>query len=160
MVFVQQENAGVSRARNVGLDHALGRIVTCLDSDDAWTADSFAHAVAFFDEGGHGVDVLCGKLELFEGQSSDHPLDYRSRAATTRTRSSTWQMVPADIQSTIGNCFFLRKAIGNTRFDEDLATSEDTLFVAKVLLGKCCYGVAPLCRYRYRKRPTARRSAR
>ena len=152
VVFVQQENAGVSRARNVGLDHALGRIVTCLDSDDAWTADSFAHAVAFFDEGGHGVDVLCGKLELFEGQSSDHPLDYRFTRSDDKDALVYLGMQPADIQSTIGNCFFLRKAIGNTRFDEDLATSEDTLFVAKVLLGKCCYGVTPLCRYRYRKR--------
>lgn len=152
VVFVQQENAGVSRARNVGLDHAGGRIVTCLDSDDAWTPDSFAHAVAFFDEGGHGVDVLCGKLELFEGQSSAHPLDYRFTRSDEKDALIYLGMQPADIQSTIGNCFFLREAIGDTRFDEDLATSEDTLFVAKVLLRKGCYGVAPACRYRYRKR--------
>ena len=59
---------------------------------------------------------------------------------------------PCDIQSTIGNCFFLREAIGDIRFDEDLTTSEDTLFVNRVILRKCAYAVTPFCTYLYRKR--------
>ena len=49
VVFHQQPNGGVSSARNAGLDRASGRIVTCLDSDDQWTPESFAYAVDFFE---------------------------------------------------------------------------------------------------------------
>lgn len=150
VVFHQQPNSGVSSARNAGLDRACGRIVTCLDSDDQWSCESFAHALEFFDNQENNVDVLVGELTLFEGEDHTHPLAYRF----PKDKDSIVRLGdrPCDIQSTIGNCFFLRKAIGDIRFDEDLTTSEDTLFVNRVILHKCAYGVTPFCSYLYRKR--------
>ena len=77
VVFHQQPNSGVSSARNAGLDRACGRIVTCLDSDDQWSCESFAHALEFFDNQENNVDVLVGELTLFEGEDHTHPLAYR-----------------------------------------------------------------------------------
>ena len=150
VVFHQQPNGGVSSARNAGLDRASGRIVTCLDSDDQWTPESFAYAVDFFDNQENNVDVLVGELTLFEGEDHTHPLAYRF----PKDKDSIIRLGdrPCDIQSTIGNCFFLREAIGDIRFDEDLTTSEDTLFVNRVILRKCAYAVTPFCTYLYRKR--------
>lgn len=150
VVFHQQPNGGVSSARNAGLDRASGRIVTCLDSDDQWTPESFAYAVDFFDNQENNVDVLVGELTLFEGEDHTHPLAYRF----PKDKDSIIRLGdrPCDIQSTIGNCFFLREAIGDIRFDEDLTTSEDTLFVNRVILHKCAYAVTPFCTYLYRKR--------
>lgn len=39
--YIYQENAGVSRARNTGLEHAKGTYVTFVDSDDYVTEDYF-----------------------------------------------------------------------------------------------------------------------
>lgn len=112
--------------------------------------ESFAYAVDFFDNQENNVDVLVGELTLFEGEDHTHPLAYRF----PKDKDSIIRLGdrPCDIQSTIGNCFFLREAIGDIRFDEDLTTSEDTLFVNRVILHKCAYAVTPFCTYLYRKR--------
>ena len=152
VVVIHQENAGVSAARNAGLERVDGRIVTFLDSDDIWEADSFKNALAFFEGEGDGVDVLVGELALFEKNESTHPLAYRFKKKKNVPRLVALGSAPDDIQSTIGNCFFRAEAVADQRFDVDLSTSEDTLFVARVLLGKCVYGVASECVYHYRKR--------
>lgn len=153
VTVIHQENAGVSAARNAGLEHVKGRFVTFLDSDDLWTPTSFKSALQFFEDEGDGVDLLVGDLVLFESAKSDHPLAYRFKKKKKNTsRLIALASSPDDIQSTIGNCFFRASAVADLRFDVDLATSEDTLFVARVLLDKCLYGAASECVYQYRKR--------
>ena len=41
-ILVRQENGGVSRARNVGIDRARGRYITFVDSDDALHPEALA----------------------------------------------------------------------------------------------------------------------
>ena len=41
IVYIKQENKGVSAARNTGLKHIKGKYVNFIDSDDKWEKDVF-----------------------------------------------------------------------------------------------------------------------
>lgn len=146
-IFIQQENSGVSAARNRGLEAATGRFVTFLDSDDMWSSTSFKEAIGFFSEHPE-IDLVCGQLMLFGKSKSNHPLSYKYRKGGVIDLTKN----PCDIQSTIGNCFFRRAELGDLRFVTEYSTSEDTLLINHFLLKRKAYGVTSKCTYYYRKR--------
>ena len=56
---IHQENAGVSAARNAGIERATGEFITFVDSDDAVEADMYETLLPYFDD--EIVDIVhCG----------------------------------------------------------------------------------------------------
>ncbi|MCP4693516.1 MAG: glycosyltransferase family 2 protein, partial [Desulfobacterales bacterium] len=49
IIVLEQENRGVSAARNLGVSSASGRLITFLDSDDYWLPKKLSTQAAFFD---------------------------------------------------------------------------------------------------------------
>ena len=72
VVYVKQENAGVSSARNNGLKHATGKYVNFFDSDDIWDKNAYEKAIKFLDSN-LSVDLVAFRLKFFEKST-----DYRS----------------------------------------------------------------------------------
>lgn len=122
---IHQENGGVSRARNAGLECARGAFVTFMDADDALPRESLAVRVRYLDAHPE-VTVVDGRITvkdaaltttLRERVGGNHG-PYFSRLI--RLDSSVFFSVAVMVR---------RAAIGATRFESGLSHCEDLLFL-------------------------------
>lgn len=122
---IHQENGGVSRARNAGLECARGAFVTFMDADDALPRESLAVRVRYLDAHPE-VTVVDGRITikdaalattLRERVCGNHG-PYFSRLI--RLDSSVFFSVAVMVR---------RAAIGATRFENGLSHCEDLLFL-------------------------------
>lgn len=65
--LLRQPNAGPGAARNLGIRHARGRYVCCLDADDR-LANSYLEKCAVVLESDLGIRLVHGWIELFGGE--------------------------------------------------------------------------------------------
>ena len=154
---IHQENAGVSVARNHGLDAATGDWVTFPDSDDVLAADYF-QKVAEFIRADRGSSVVSTRmLRLMEPDPVPHDvhaLQFRFMAGNRRVPMDRY---PDFFQLNVASAFFRRREIVDrgVRFRVGLHASEDALFVAEFLLKgqrEPVLGLAADARYIYRRR--------
>ena len=151
---IHQENAGVSAARNRGLDEARGGLVVFLDSDD-WVDADYLERLRGWQKASGAELVVCG-YTLEDGAAAD-----RASAEKAPSRPlAEKQMDPDEFLAgalrdengiILSVCLgmFRMDAIGNLRFDPSLAYGEDSLFLALVLsrITKVWYDPVPLYHY-------------
>lgn len=148
IIYVEEQNMGVSYARNNGMKHATGKYITFLDADDKWEKDAFKKAYSFFCKN-PDIDLLACMLEYFEGKSgTSHPLNWKFK----KEKIVNIMKSPDEIQMHAASCFFRRKAVSHLSFQEGLKYAEDSFFVTCAIMQKKMYGVTPDIHYFYRKR--------
>ena len=127
---ISQANAGVSRARNVGLASAKGSYVSFVDSDDWLEPETYAEVVAAFE--GNDIDFVSFQYFVdVATQSVPHGIDERFHGLQDAV--SGLESVLETTNRFVWTRVFRKELIGDVRFREDLHWGEDTVFVIEVV---------------------------
>lgn len=148
IIYLKQENRGVSSARNNGLKYVEGKYVNCMDSDDKWEKDALLYMYNFMEKNYSEIDFVSARLKYFEASEDYHYLDYKFE----KTRIIDIEKEPEMLIFHVASSLFKSEIIKNMKFDTNLKIAEDCLFINTILLNKLNYGVVRESVYNYRKR--------
>lgn len=78
--LIRQENAGVSAARNRGIETAVGRFVAFLDADDVWHPQKLSRQLQLFQDDPELGTVICDEMHISIDGSIVQPSFLASRS--------------------------------------------------------------------------------
>lgn len=148
-------NSGVSDSRNLALDHAKGKYLQFLDSDDSLTPDATATFVAQAEA--TGADLVISHFYRVAGERAVPRGHIREEAILTR-REFAQHMVKAPANFYYGvlwNKLYRRSLVEShrLRFEREMSWCEDFLFNLEYIKYARLIAAVPKPLYRYVKRP-------
>ena len=146
IIYIKQENSGVSSARNTGIQYIDGKYVNFLDGDDKWNLDVLEKVWNFFEN--NDVQVVACRRKFFEGRDDYHALDYVFEEDRVIDITKDYQFIHLHAAST----FFESEIAKKFRFDANLKYGEDAKYVTEIILETKKFGALRNAEYNYRKR--------
>lgn len=125
-----KQNGGVSSARNVGIDYALGEWITFIDSDD-WVSESYLYNL--FSHIDDGVDLIISYAEIVYSNGLHQKEIYDSKIVTNNydvlfiENDLNWHTSP-------WSKLFKNKLCKELRFVEGMHIGEDLVFLYSYML--------------------------
>lgn len=140
VVVVHQENAGVSAARNAGLNIARGSYIGFVDSDDWIEPEMYETMLRTAKESKADV-VMCGvKYTDVDGTRSIPGFSQEQVYRTSEELLKELFGVPNRFGGGVCNKLFLAEMINGVRFAPDVTMAEDWLYLYNAFL-RCGDGV-------------------
>ena len=135
------KNAGVSNARNVGIQNSTGEWITFVDSDDFITNDYLETLISAVD-GDDSIGFSIGRLHhikngqitelpVFSGKEEKWSTEQTMRELLTTSKTSFFPVAK----------LFRREIISDFTFNTDYHLAEDALFLTEVLLKTKCTSI-------------------
>ena len=146
IIYIKQENSGVSSARNTGIEYIDGKYVNFLDGDDKWNLDVFEKVWNFFEN--NDVKVVACRKKFFEARDDYHVLDYVFEEDKVIDIFKDYQFIQLHAAST----FFKSDIAKKYQFDVNLKYGEDAKYVTQIIIETERFGVLRSAEYNYRRR--------
>lgn len=136
IIIINQENKGLSGARNTGLKYAKGKYVAFIDSDDSIKRNMYSLLIDLVEK--NNIDVIgCGFEQYPNGLAQSFSFKKNTISEFKDLLSNNTR-----VQSTNDLCFCWRYIIKkelldsyNISFNEDIKIGEDVIFNTQIL----CY---------------------
>jgi len=128
--IINQENKGVSAARNTGLDNATGEYIAFVDSDDYLERNMYEKMLKYMEES--GADLVSARAFIIERSNKPGENDYNNYIDTFTSQAQILKAY-ADGFLTIAvwDKLFTKEVIGKKRFDSSVFC-EDAKFVLDI----------------------------
>lgn len=122
--YIYQENSGVSKARNVGIDNSSGDYYSFIDSDDYLELYTYEYLLELVQK--HQVDVVNFEYYItYSNHEITHKIKEESYGVFNRL-GAQYQLVYN--VAFAWNKLFSRKIIEGIKFNEEILRGEDSLF--------------------------------
>jgi glycosyltransferase involved in cell wall biosynthesis len=132
--IISKPNGGVSRARNMGVEFARGRLIAFLDADDLWEPDKLAQHHAWHDAD-PGLAASYARIAFIDADSDD-PGAARTQSTVPRTALTTAMLLGENPVCTTSNLVVRRDILNSVGgFATDMDHAEDQEWQLRALAG-------------------------
>lgn len=145
---IHTPNGGISTARNTALQHATGRWITFVDSDDVLVPDTLAALVRHGED--TGADIVQGVMSLRGTRVKSRGRVGNDKVCTLDAETAMGHILTEKIFTTAQGRLYRRDIYGDIRFPDGLFF-EDVIWTATVVSQSRVYAVVntPFYVYHY-----------
>ena len=147
IVYIRQENGGVSVARNTGLNIANGKYIQIIDADDYLIPSLYEHCLDII-RNNDDVDIV-----MFD--FTNNTIHMTNMHGRPQRKTGTDILCNENIRGAICCCLFREAVRGHIQFTAGIAYGEDEEFTPQLLIRAKNVYTTKVQAYYYRERSTS-----